>query len=123
MSARRLLALLVVVVLGLLLMCPTAFSRPEHPLVDVTHSGDATNPDDVDDDPDIPNGNIDGDDDNWDKPVVNGHTAAESFGGSGGAVVGADTNGSEDVLSKIEISLSMRLALFLQSWVLFSGLR
>ncbi len=82
-----------------------------------------TNPDDDDEDPDIPNGNVDGDDDNWDKSAVRGHTVAESFGESGGAVTGAETGGSEDVLSRVEISLSMRLALFLQSWILFSGLR
>ncbi|MFH1690000.1 MAG: hypothetical protein ABIE42_07150 [Candidatus Eisenbacteria bacterium] len=122
MSARRLLALLVVVALGLLLMCPTALSRPEHPLVDATGAGDATNPGD-EEDPDIPNGNIDGDDDNWDKSAVNGYTVAESFGESGGVVWGADTSGSEDVLSRMEISLSMRLTLLLQSWVIFSGLR
>jgi len=123
MSARRLLALLVVVALGLLLICPTALSRPEHPLTDATHSGYATNPDDDDPDPDIPNGNMDGDDDNWDKSAIKGHTTAESFGGGGEAGTEEGTNGSEDVLSRMEISLSVRLALLLQSWVIFSGLR
>lgn len=123
MSARKLLALLVVVALGLLLMCSTALSRPEHPLVDVTHSGDTTSPGDDDDDPDIPNGYIDGDDDNWDKSAVGNHTVAESFGENGDVGTGAGANGSEDVLSRMEISLGTRLALLLQSWVILSGLR
>ena len=124
MSARRLLALLVVVALGLLLICPTALSRYEHPLIDGTNSTIyTTNPDDDDPDPDIPNGHIDGDDDNWDKSAVRGHATAESFGGSGEAGTDAGTNGTEDVLSRMEISLSVRLALLLQSWVIFSALR
>ena len=53
MSARRLLALLVVVMLGLLLICPTALSRPVMSLHDVSGGSDVTNPDE-DDDPDIP---------------------------------------------------------------------
>jgi hypothetical protein len=123
-SARRLLALLVVVALGLLLMCPTALSRPERPRVDVTATGYTHNPDEDDDDPEIPDGSLDGgDDDNWDKSAVRGHTVAESFGEGGGVGTGADTSGSEDVLSRMEISLSMRLALLLQSWVLISGVR
>ena len=121
MSARRLLALLVVVALGLLLICPTALSR--YPLTDVSNTIIATNPNDDDPDPDIPNGHIDGDDDNWDKSAVKGHTTAESFGGTGEAGMGEGTNGTEDVLSRMEISLSARLALLLQSWVIFSALR
>jgi hypothetical protein len=123
MSARRLLALLVVVALGLLLICPAALSRSTLSLTDATGSGFTTNPDDDDEDPDIPNGNIDGDDDNWDKPGTKGHTVAEQFDGSGGAGAGADTKRSEDVLSRMEISLSIRLALLLQSWVTNSYLR
>jgi hypothetical protein len=124
MSARRLLALLVVVALGLLLMCPTALSRPEHPLIDVTGSGYTNNPDEEDDDPEIPNGILDGgDDDNWDKSAVKGHTVASSFGEGGGVGSGAGTSGSEIVLSRLEVSLSVRLALFLQSWVIFSSMR
>ena len=123
MSARRLLAQLVVVALGLLLLCPTALSRPEHPLIDATGSGHVQVPEDDDDDPDVPDGNIDGDDDNWDKTAIKGHTTAESFGGGGEAGTSEGTNGSEDVLSRMEISLSVRLALLLQSWVIFSALR
>ena len=123
MSARRLLAMLVVVALGLLLICPTALSRCEHPLIDGTNSIYTTNPNDDDPDPDIPNGVIDGDDDNWDKTAIKGHTTAESFGGGGEAGTNEGTNGSEDVLSRMEISLSVRLALLLQSWVIFSSLR
>jgi hypothetical protein len=123
MSARRLLALLVVVALGLLLICPTAMSRLERPLIDATGSGYTTDPNDDDPDPDIPNGNIDGDDDNWDKSAVKGYSTDESFGGSGGVGSGEGTNGSEDVLSRMEIGLSIRLALLLQSWVIFGSLR
>lgn len=123
MSARRLLALLVVVALGLLLLCPTALSRPERPLVDATGANYTNNPDEDPDDPEIPDGSLDGgDDDNWDKSAVKGHTVAESFGESG-AATGEDASGSEDVLSGMEISLSMRLALFIQSWVILCGLR
>ena len=118
MSARRLLALLVVVVLGLLLTCPTALSRPGMPLYEEYGGSDVTNPND-DDDPDVPNG----DDDNWDKFAIRGHTVAESFGGSRGVGMGADSSSSEDVLSRMEVSLSVRLALLLQSWFVFSGLR
>jgi hypothetical protein len=123
MSARRLLALLVVVALGLLLICPTALSRSTLSHINATGSDFTTNPDDDDEDPDIPNGYIDGDDDNWDKPGTKGHVVAEPFDGSGGAGMGADTNRSEYVLSRIEISLSVRLALLLQSWVINSYVR
>ena len=122
MSARRLLALLVVVMLGLLLLCPTALSRPVMSLYDVSGGSDVTNPDE-DDDPDIPDGNLDGDDDNWDKSAIKGHTVAESHGGSNGVGMGVDSSSSEDMLSRIEVSLSTRLALLLQSWFVFSGLR
>lgn len=122
MSARKLLALLVVVMLGLFLICPTALSRPEMPLVDVSGGSDATNPDD-EDDPDIPDGDVDGDDDNWDKSAIKGHTVAESYGGSSGVVTGVDSSSSEDVLSRMEVGLSIRLALLLQSWFVLSGLR
>jgi len=123
MSARRLLALLVVVVFGVLLICPTALSRPGTPLHDVSDDLNVTNPSDDEDDPDIPDGIIDGDDDNWDKPGVKGHTVAESCGGSGGVGMGAGSSSTEDALSRMEVSLSVRLALLLQSWVIFSGLR
>ena len=122
MSARRLLALLVVVVLGLLLICPTALSRPGTPLYNVSDSWGAVNPDDDDEDPDIPN-DPEGDDDNWDKSAIRGHTVAESFGGGSREGMGAGSSSSEDVLSLMEVSLSVRLALLLQSWVIFSGLR
>jgi hypothetical protein len=122
MSARRLLALLVVVVLGLLLICPTALSRPATPLHNVSDSWGAVNPDDDDEDPDIPN-DTEGDDDNWDKSAIRGHTVAESFGGGSCEGTGAGSSSSEDVLSLMEVSLSVRLALLLQSWVIFSGLR
>ena len=123
MSARRLLALLVVVAFGLLLICPTALSRCEHQLIDGTGSMYTTSPDDDDPDPDIPNGIIGGDDDNWDKSAIKRHTTAESFGGRGEAGIDEGTNESEDVFSRVEISLSVRLALLLQSWVIFSALR
>lgn len=121
MSARRLLALLVVVVLGLLLTCPTALSRPGTPLIEEYGGSDVTKPND--DDPDVPNGDIEGDDDNWDKSAIRGHTVAESCGGNSGVEMGADSSSSEDVLSRMEVSLSIRLALLLQSWVIFSSLR
>ena len=121
MSARRLLALLVVVVLGLLLTCPTALSRPGTPLYEEYGGSDVTNPND--DDPDVPNGDVEGDDDNWDKSAIRGHTVAESCGGNSGVEMGADSSSSEDVLSRMEVSLSIRLALLLQSWVIFSSLR
>ncbi len=121
MSARRLLALLVVVMLGLLLICTTAFARPEMPLHDVSGGSCTTEPDE--EDPDGPNGSKGGDDDNWDKSTIKGHTVAESCGGSSGVVTGVDSSSSEDVLSRMEVSLSIRLALLLQSWFVFSGLR
>lgn len=123
MSARRLLALLVVVVFGVLLICPTALSRPGMPLHDVSDDPDVTSPSDDEDDPDIPDGIIDGDDDNWDKSAIKGHTVAESCGGNSGAGTGVGSSSSEDALSRMEVSLSIRLALLLQSWVIFSGLR
>lgn len=123
MSARKLLALLVVVMLGLFLICPTALARPEMPLQDVSGGSCTTDPDEDDEDPDDPNGVKDGDDDNWDKPVIKGYMVAESCGGGSGVVTGVDSSSSEDVLSRIEVSLSMRLALLLQSWLVFSGLR
>lgn len=121
MSARRLLALLVVAMLGLLLICTTALARPEMPLHDVSCGWCTTEPDE--EDPDGPNGSKDGDDDNWDKSAIKGHTVAESCGGSSGVVTGVDSSSSEDVLSRMEVSLSIRLALLLQSWFVFSGLR
>ena len=121
MSARKLLALLVVVMLGLLLICPTALARPETPLQDVSGGSCTSDPDE--EDPDNPNGSKDGDDDNWDKPAIKGHAVAESYGGNSGVVTGVDSSSSEDVLSRMEVSLSIRLALLLQSWFVFSGLR
>ncbi len=121
MSARNLLALLVVAVLGLLLICTTALARPEMPLENVSGGSCTTEPDE--EDPDDPNGTKDGDDDNWDKSTIRGHTVAESYGGSSGVVTGVDSSSSEDVLSRMEVSLSIRLALLLQSWFVFSGLR
>ena len=53
MSARKLLALLVVVMLGLLLICPTALARPEMPLQDV-NGGSCTIDPDEDDEPGEP---------------------------------------------------------------------
>lgn len=123
MSARRLLVLLVVVVLGLLLICPTALSRPGTPLNDVSSGWGAVNPDEDDENPDIPHGNLEGDDDNWDKSAIKGHTVAESCGGSSRVGTGVSSSNSEDLLSRMEVSLSIRLALLLQSWVIFSGLR
>jgi hypothetical protein len=123
MSARRLLALLVVVMLGLLLTCPTALARHEMPLQNVSGGSCTSDPDEDDEDPDDPNGVKGGDDDNWDKSAIKGHMLAESGGGGSGVVTGVDSSSSEDVLSRIEVSLSMRLALLLQSWLVFSGLR
>ena len=123
MSARKLLALLVVVALGLLLICPTALSRPGTPLHTVGDSWGAINPDDDEEDPDIPHADPEGDDDNWDKSAIRGHTVAESCGGGSREGTGAGSSSSEDVLSLMEVSLSVRLALLLQSWVIFSSLR
>jgi len=115
MSARRLLALLVVVLLGLLLASPTALSRSELPRYDVCDYGGpayADDEDDNDDDPDeTPNGFV-GDDDNWDKRDQGKHHTAHAFGASGGA------SSSEDELSRVEVGLGVRLALLLQQWVL-----
>ena len=107
MSARKLLALLVVVMLGLLLICPTALARPEMPLRDVSGSSFTTNPDEDDEDPDDPNGSKDGDDDNWDKSTIKGHTVAESYGGRSGVGMGVDSSSSEDVLSRMEAALKL----------------
>jgi hypothetical protein len=125
MSARRLLALLVVVLLGLLLASPTALSRSELPRYDVTNSGGPAyaDDDDDDDDPDGPPDGIVGDDDNWDKSAVRPHATAECFGGSGSLGGGAGNSSSEVELSRMEIGLSVRLALFLQSWLVLSSLR
>jgi len=114
-------ALLVVVMLGLLLICPTALARPGMPLQNVSGGSCTSDPDE--EDPDNPNGSKDGDDDNWDKPAIKGHMVAESYGGNSGVVTGVDSSSSEDVLSRMEVSLSIRLALLLQSWFVFSGLR
>jgi hypothetical protein len=126
MSARRLLALLVVVLLGLLLASPSALSRPELPRCDVSHGGGPVfadgDDDDGNDDPGVPNGNV-GDDDNWDKQAAGRHVEASPLDGSVGAgEVVPGTSSSEVELSRMEIGLSMRLALFLQSWLFISGL-
>lgn len=122
MSARRLIALLVVVVLGLLLTSPTALSRP-----DVTRSdaggwyGPHYTADD-DDDPDDPNdGFVPGDDDNWDKTNTNGHSIDESLGAGGED--GVDSGVSVDKLSRMEFGLRTRLTLLLQRWIILAGLR
>jgi hypothetical protein len=116
MSARRLLALLVVVVLGLLLANPAALSRTAAPLHCATSWYDsAGNPDE--DDPDDPNGFVDGDDDNWDRPSGHGHTVAEM----GGAGAGTDTSGFE--LSRTEVGLSSTMFALLRAWSSFFNLR
>lgn len=123
MSARRLIALLVVVVLGLLLTSPTALSRP-----DVTRNNAAGwygthDTADNDDDPNEPNdGFVPGDDDNWDKANTNGHSIDESFG-SGDDEDGVDSGVSVDKLSRVEFGLRTRLALLLQRWIILAGLR
>ncbi len=122
MSARRFLVLLEVVVFGLLLLSPTALSRPELPRYHVGAWDSPGNPDD-DPDPDIPDGYVDGDDDNWDKSAVKGHETAELGGESGSAGRGAGATDSENVFSRMEIGLGLRLALLLQWWVVLSTLR
>jgi hypothetical protein len=126
MSARRLLALLMVVLLGLLLASPTALSRPVLPLRDASNSvGPALAEDDDDggdDDPGIPDGVV-GDDDNWDKQAVKTHCVAYPFDAVGGGSEGSGASSSEVALSRMEIGFSLRLALFFQSWVVLSGLR
>jgi hypothetical protein len=126
MSARKLLALLVVVLLGLLLASPTAMSRSDLPRYDVTNAdGPAFADGDGDDDPDVPdvpNGVV-GDDDNWDKSAVRTHGTAERFGGGGCRSAGVGTSISEVELSRMEIGLSVRLAMYLQSWLILSSLR
>lgn len=123
MSAKRVFALLVVVVLGLLLTSPTALSRSEIPrYTDCPVVEDATNPDDGDPDDD-PDGLLDGDDDNWDKPAGHGHQVGESFGTADGAVRETGNTISEDKLSLSEVGLSFRLALFVHSWILLAATR
>ena len=121
MSAKRLFALLVVVVLGLLLIAPAALSRPEMPRYDVGELNDVDDPDGGD--PDDPNGFVDGDDDNWDKVRARGHSVAEISCADDGADDGAGTNGSEEELSLWEIGLRTRLLLLLGNWIVFSSLR
>jgi hypothetical protein len=121
MSAKRLFALLVVVVLGLLLIAPTALSRPELPRYSEGELYDVDNPDDGDpnDDPNV----VNGDDDNWDKVGVRGHSVAEISSAGGGAGDGAGTDGSEEELSLWEIGLRTRLLLLFGNWIIFTSLR
>ena len=116
MSAKRLFALLVVVVLGLLLIAPAALSRPEMPRYDVGELNDVDDPDGGD--PDDPNGFVDGD-----KVRARGHSVAEISCADDGADDGAGTNGSEEELSLWEIGLRTRLLLLLGNWIVFSSLR
>jgi hypothetical protein len=124
MSARRLLALLMVVVLGLLLANPTALSRtgtPHHgavPWHDTSGTSDDGEPDDDD-----PNGFVDGDDDNWDRPAGHGHRAAAPFDGQGGAETGAVTDTSEDQLERTEVDLGFTLFSMLRGWISYFCLR
>ena len=119
MSARRLLALLVVVVLGLLLVNPAALSRIESPLYRAdSWFGDTTNPNDDPDDDD-PNGFVDGDDDNWDKPAGHGHRVAEARE----ATQGAGTDTSEDRLSRTEVGLRFTLLAVLRACFSLMGPR
>lgn len=122
MSAKRLFALLVVVVLGLLLTSPIALSRSEMPRY---VEGGWTEPDDpqVDgDDPTDPN-YVSGDDDNWDKPVVKGHNVGERGGAEDGVGTGVGTNNTGDKLSRMEIGLRLQLVLIVRSWFILAGAR
>ncbi|MBN2565054.1 MAG: hypothetical protein JXB46_05035 [Candidatus Eisenbacteria bacterium] len=122
MSARRFLALLVVVVLGLLLANPAALSRTEAPLHRATSwYEDAGNPDE--DDPDDPNGFVDGDDDNWDRPSGHGHAVADLGGAEVGTETGAVTDTSERLLSWTEVGLRSTIAALLRAWSSFFNLR
>jgi hypothetical protein len=118
MSARRLLALLVVVVLGLLLANPAALSRTGTPHSRaVPWHENAGNPNDGDPDDDDPNGLVDGDDDNWDRPLGHGHYTAASFGAEGGAETGAVTDTSEDQLVRTEVEPGFTLVAMLRVWI------
>ena len=123
MSAKRVFALLVVVVLGLLLTTPAALSRPELPRHTVGVVIDYGNPDDGDPDDDDPNGFVDGDDDNWDKVNGHGHDVAEMDSANEGSGDGAGTDVSEEELSLWEVGLRTRLLLLLGNWIIFSSLR
>jgi hypothetical protein len=124
MSARKLLALLVVVVLGLLLANPTAMSRTGTP-----HNRaaswleDAGSSDDGDPDDDDPNGFVDGDDDNWDRPVGHGHHVAVPGNAQGGAETGAVTDTSADQLARTEVDLGFTLVAMLRGWISYFCLR
>lgn len=123
MSAKRVFALLVVVVLGLLLTSPTALSRSEIPrYTDCPVFNDVTNPDDGDPDDDA-DGLLDGDDDNWDKAAGHGPVVAESFGAGDGAVRETGNTMSESKLSLAEVGFGIRLVLFAHSWILIAATR
>jgi hypothetical protein len=125
MSARRLIALLVVVVLGLLLTSPTALSRSDATprYADGWYGTYDTTDDNDDDDPNDPNdGLVDGDDDNWDKAHTMGHSIDASFS-AGGDEDGVDSGVSVEKLSRVEFGLRTRLVLLLQRWIILAGLR
>jgi hypothetical protein len=123
MSARRLLALLVVVVFGLLLANPTAMSRTGTPHTRATSwYDDAGNPDDGIDDDD-PDGVVDGDDDNWDRPVGHGHLVATAGTAGGGGGSDADTDTSGKQLSRTEVGLRFARVALLRAWISFFSLR
>lgn len=123
MSARRLLALLVVVVFGLLLVNPTALSRTGTPHTRaISWYEDAGNPDDGIDDDD-PDGVVNGDDDNWDRPVGYGHVVAAAVAAGGVEDSGAATDTSGKQLSRTEVGPGFGLAALLRAWISFFSLR
>jgi hypothetical protein len=112
-----------VVVLGLLLVNPAAMSRLGAPHNRAASwCEDAANPEDDPDDDD-PNGFVDGDDDNWDRPQGHGHHAAVPGEVEGGADTGAVTDTSEDQLARTEVDLGFTFFALLRGWISYFCLR
>jgi len=107
MSAKRALALLVIVALSLLLASGSAMSRPDTTPRDVGTAGSGVVTLDDVDGPDVidPGDGAIGDDDNWDKPAPGVHAPVDRMGEVDGGWLDEDSSGKplgfSDVLSTI----------------------
>jgi hypothetical protein len=119
MTPRCLFALLGVVVLSLLMMSASALSRSDVPRsVDYVWVDDSGPQGDGPDDYGGPEGGQTGDDDNWDKPVVDGHRTTEVSQSICGRGEATGSGQSEEEVWWTDASIRIQLRLLLRTWAL-----
>lgn len=121
MNARSAIALVAFVVLAVLLISPTALSRPG--VIERFEPSETVDGIVADDGPDDgPEDPPSGDDDNWDKPAPNGYPTLQEFGADGrrGPL---DPELPEARSPRLAIRLRAQLRFAFRAWGIFFGIR